>query len=219
MGMKHAGMREEFNGSDLLLFSYRLDRRLGRLLRNIYRFGVNHDSRTKNHAEQMLNITPDTGSFLSIMIQAVGARKVLEIGTSDGYSTLWIADALHHNDGKVVTVELSQRKAALARRNFEKSGLSEYIDSRTEDARVFLRSQADQSFDLIFLDAERPQYVSYWHEIDRILKDGGTLVVDNALSPKPHELTDFFKLVESSGGYVSQVLQVGNGEMLAVKQR
>ena len=73
----------------------------------------------------MLNITRDTGSFLSIIIQAVGAKRVLEIGTSDGYSTLWIADALSRNRGKVVTVEVSQRKAILARRNFEKSGLSE----------------------------------------------------------------------------------------------
>jgi len=199
-------------------FSF-LDRKLAGLLRDIHSFGVDHDSRIKVHAEQMLNITPDTGSFLSLIIQAVGAKRVLEIGTSDGYSTLWIADALRSNKGKVVTVEASKRKAIMARRNFEKSGLLGNIDSRLEDVRVFLRGQVDQSFDLIFLDAERPQYVSYWREIDRVLKSGGLLIVDNALSPRPDELVDFFKLIASSRRYVSQVLPLGNGEMLAFKQR
>lgn len=196
-----------------------MDRKLARLLRDIHNFGVDHDSRIKDHAEQMLNITPDTGSFLSLIIQAVGAKRVLEIGTSDGYSTVWIADALRPGGGKVVTIEASNRKAMLARRNFEKSGLSENIDSRLEDVRVFLRGQVDQSFDLIFLDAERPQYVSYWREIDRVLKEGGLLIVDNALSPRPDELVDFFKLIVDSRRYVSQVLRLGNGEMLALKQR
>lgn len=108
---------------------------------------------------------------------------------------------------------------ALARRNFKRSGLSEYIDSHLEDVRVFLRSQADESFDLVFLDAERPQYVGYWNEIDRVLKSGGLMIVDNALSPRPDQLVDFFKLVESSGRYVSQVLRIGKGEMMALKQR
>jgi predicted O-methyltransferase YrrM len=209
---------EELIGDNFMVRS-NMDRKLARLLAEIHRFGVDHDSRTNSHADQMLNITPDTGLFLSMMVQAVGARTVLEVGTSDGYSTLWIADALRHNNGKVVTVEASRKKGALAKRNFERSGLSKRIDLHLEDVRAFLRRQADRSFDLIFLDAERPQYVSYWSEIDRVLKSGCLMIVDNALSPRPDELVDFFDLVEGSHNYVSQILRVGKGEMIALKQR
>jgi predicted O-methyltransferase YrrM len=196
-----------------------LDKDLAKLLDEIYEFGVDHDSRTKNHADQMLNITPDTGLFLSILVQAVRASRVLEVGTSNGYSTLWIADALRQSNGRVVTVEVSRTKAALAKRNFKRSRLSEYIDLHLEDIRAFLCSQADQCFDLVFLDAERPQYVSYWSEIDRVLKSGGLMIIDNALSPRPDQLVDFFKLVENSDRYASQVVRIGNGEMIALKRR
>ena len=169
---------------------------LSNLLVEIYEFGTDHDSKIKSHAEQLLNITPDTGLFLSILIQATRADSILEIGTSNGYSTLWIADALKNNDGgKVTTVEVSEKKAEMARDNFQKSGLYQYIDSHLQDVRAFLKTQAAESFDMIFLDAERPQYVSYWNDVDRVLKTGGLLIVDNVLSPKPDELVDFSKLV------------------------
>ena len=167
----------------------------------------------------MLNITPDTGLFLSVIIQAVRASKVLEIGTSNGYSTLWLADAARNTNGKVTTVEVSPKKAAMAKNNFERSGLSKYIDSCVADIRVFLKSQSDESFDFVFLDAERPQYSSYWKDLDRVLKRGRLLVVDNALSPKPDELLDFIKLVNDSTRYLSQTLQIGKGELVALKQR
>lgn len=189
------------------------------MLREMYESGVAHDSKVKVHAEQMLNITPDTGLFLSMFIQAVKAKRILEIGTSNGYSTLWLADAAQCAGGIVTTVEVSQKKVALAKKNFERSDLSEYIDVHLDDIRSFLQSQANGSFDLIFLDAERPQYTSYWNEIDRVLSIGGVLVVDNALSPKPEELLDFFRLVKDSTRYLLLTLRIGNGEFLALKQR
>jgi predicted O-methyltransferase YrrM len=195
-----------------------LDEQLCKFLDRIYEFGVDNDSKTKIHAEQMLNITPDTGLFLSLIIQAIRAKNVLEIGTSSGYSTIWIADALSREGGKVTTIEVSKKKFEMARDNFGKSGLSRYIDSHLADVRTFLNNVADESVDLLFLDAERLQYTSYWSNIDRVLKTNGLLVVDNALSPKPEELVDFFKLVKDSGRYLSQTLRIGKGEMIALKQ-
>jgi predicted O-methyltransferase YrrM len=188
-----------------------MDEKLNELLESLHRFGAEHDSRIKNHAEQMLNITPDTGLFLSILIQATRARQVLEIGTSNGYSTIWIADALSKVGGVVTTIEISKKKYEMAKKNFNKSGLSRYI------VRNFLREVEDESMDLIFLDAERPQYVTYWNDLDRVLKKNGLLVVDNALAPKPHELVNFFKLLQDSDGYLCQTLQIGKGEMIALK--
>ncbi|MHB2037056.1 MAG: O-methyltransferase [Nitrososphaerales archaeon] len=193
---------------------------LTRLLAQIYEYGTDHDFKIKNHTEQMLNITPDTGVFLSILIQAIKANSILEIGTSNGYSTIWIADALRSiGGGRVTTVEVSEKKMTMAKENFQKSGLSRYIISHQQDARVFLRAQVAESADLVFLDAERPQYVSYWNDIDRVLKTGGLLVVDNALSPKPEELVDFLKLLNGSGRYLSLTVPIGKGEMIALKQQ
>ena len=196
-----------------------MNERLEDMLSEMYESGVAHDSKVKTHTEQMLNITPDTGLFLSIFVQSVKAKRILEIGTSNGYSTLWLADAAQCTGGLVTTVEVSQKKVALAKNNMERSELSKYIDVRLADIRTFLQSQANDSFDLIFLDAERPQYTSYWNEIDRVLRIGGVLVVDNALSPKPEELLGFFSLVRDSARYLTQTLRIGNGEFLALKQK
>lgn len=197
-----------------------MDKELNQLLSKLYDFGTEHDSKNKAHSEQMLNITPDTGLFLSLLIQITKVREVLEIGTSNGYSTIWIADALRESGGKVTTIEVSKKKFEMAEENFEKSGVSQFIDSHLGDAKTFLEEEVrDESVDLLFLDAERPQYVSYWTDIDRVLKTGGLLVVDNALSPKPEELGGFFKLVEVSGRYLSQTLPIGKGEMVALKKK
>jgi predicted O-methyltransferase YrrM len=197
----------------------RLDKQLASLLEQLYSFGTEHDAKNTKHTEQLLNITPDTGLFLSILIKAVRARRVLEIGTSNGYSTIWIADALKDIQGKVTTLEVSEKKFSMAKSNLQKSGLGQYIDSQLVDVRTFLKGEKDQSYDLIFLDAERPEYITYWQDIDRVLKVGCLLIVDNALSPKPEELIDFFKLVEESGRYITQTLQIGKGETLALKER
>lgn len=199
-----------------------MNEELYEFLQNLYEFGTNFDSKNKSHYEQMLNITPDTGLFLSILVQATNAKRVLEIGTSNGYSTIWIADALRNVEegkGKVTTVEISEKKFKMAIENFAKSGLARHIDSHFGDIRSFLKNVSDGSVDLMFLDAERPQYSSYWKDLDRVLKTSGLLVVDNALSPKPQELIDFFKLIEESGRYLSQILQVGKGELIALKEK
>ena len=73
-----------------------------------------------------INITPDTGRFLSILIQSSDAKRVLEIGTFNGYSTLWLAFAVSQIGGLVVTIEISRRKHEMAIENFKKSGLEKY---------------------------------------------------------------------------------------------
>ncbi len=194
-----------------------MDNELKEFLQSLYEIGSDFDSKNKNHSGQMLNITPDTGLFLSILIQATKAKSVLEIGTSNGYSTIWIANALSKSGGRVTTLEVSEKKFIMANDNFKKSGLSKNIDSRLVDVRSYLKDVEKGSIDLIFLDAERPQYVSYWNDLDGVLRVNGLLLVDNALAPKPDELVDFFKVVEDSQRYISQTLQIGKGEMIALK--
>lgn len=194
-----------------------MDTELEKFLDRIYEDGQKHDSGNHPHEEKMLNITPDTGKFLSILIRAVKAKKVLEIGTSNGYSTIWLADAVSKMDGSVTTIEVSPVKHAIAVQNFKESGLKDYINPILQDAVNFLSTCGNGSFDFLFLDAERPQYRLYLQSLDRVLKINGLLVVDNAISPKPYELAELIDFISRSGRYDSQVIEIGKGELLALK--
>lgn len=194
-----------------------MNQKLEHLLDQIYDFGMVYDGENHKHDEKMLNITPDTGRFLSILIQSCDAKRVLEIGTSNGYSTLWLAFAVSQIGGHVVTIEISRRKHEMAIENFKKSGLESHIMPLLQDARTFLDTCKDSSCDFIFLDAERPQYCQYWKKLDRVLKRYGLLVVDNAISPKPEELKEFVELINNTCRYESQVINIGKGELLFLK--
>lgn len=194
-----------------------MDQKLEHLLDQIYEFGIEYDSGNHEHNEKMLNITPDTGRFLSILIQSTDAKRVLEIGTSNGYSTLWLAYAVSRIDGHVVTVEIARRKHEMAADNFKKSGLESHIISLLQDIRTFLDTCKDGSYDFIFLDAERTQYSHYWKKIDRVLRRNGLLVVDNAISPKPEELKEFVDLINDTCRYETQIINIGKGELIFLK--
>ena len=186
------------------------------LLSELERFGEANDSATGERPRRMLNITRDTGEFLSVLVQATAARRVLEIGTSNGYSTLWLANAARVTGGAVTTVELSDYKVGLARQNFSRSGLAASITLVQDNAERVLERAADASFDLVFLDAERPEYPGWWPHMKRVLRPGGLLVVDNATS-HPEQMAPFVALVKADTDFTTSLVPVGNGEFLAVK--
>lgn len=128
------------------------------LLSELEHFGEANDEAIAERPRRMLNITHETGELLSLLVQATSARRVLEIGTSNGYSTLWLASAACATGGAVTTVELSDYKVGLARHNFSRSGLSSSITLVQDDAARVLERAVDASFDLVFLDSERPEY-------------------------------------------------------------
>ena len=186
------------------------------LLSELERFGEANDNATIERPRRMLNITRDTGEFLSVLVQATSARRVLEIGTSNGYSTLWLASAARRVGGTVTTVELSDYKVGLARQNFNRSGLAASITLVQDDAGRVLERAADASFDLVFLDAERPEYPGWWPHLKRVLRPGGLLVVDNATS-HPAQMAPFITLIKADTDFTTSLVPVGNGEFLAVK--
>jgi predicted O-methyltransferase YrrM len=149
-------------------------------------------------------------------VRATAAQRILEIGTSNGYSTLWLAEAAKASGGMVTTVEASQFKVDLARANFARSGLAPLIDLVHEDAGRFLERTTQAAFDLIFLDSERSEYPRWWTRLDAVLRAGGLLVVDNATSHAA-ELAPFVALVGANPLFTSCRVPVGNGEYLAVK--
>ena len=165
----------------------------------------------------MLNITRDTGEFLAVLVRATLARRVLEIGTSNGYSTLWLASAARAIGGAVTTVEQSEYKIGLASANFARSGLASSISQLHDDAGRVLARTAAGAFDLIFLDSERPEYPGWWPDLKRVLRPGGLLVVDNATS-HVEQMAPFVALVKADQEFVTSLVPVGNGEFLATRR-
>lgn len=189
---------------------------LQELLLELEQFGLSNDGVITERPRRMLNITRDTGEFLAVLVRAMNARRVLEIGTSNGYSTLWLALAAKAIDGHVTTVELSDFKLGLAARNFAQSGLAAFITQVHGEAGAVLRGSPESSFDLVFLDSERAEYLGWWPDIRRVLRKGGLLVVDNATSHSA-EMAPFVALVAADTDFATCTVPVGNGEFLATR--
>ncbi|MBA5687714.1 O-methyltransferase [Rugamonas apoptosis] len=184
------------------------------LLRELEQFSAYNDATVMERPRRMLNITRDTGEFLSVLVRATNARRVLEIGTSNGYSTLWLAQAALAVGGHVTTVELSDFKLQMAAKNFDRSGLSHAITLAHREAGEFLQATPDSSFDLVFLDSERSEYPTWLSDVKRILRPGGLLVADNATSHAA-EMAPFVVLVSADADFNCCTVPVGNGEFLA----
>lgn len=186
------------------------------LLTELEDFGRKNDATITDRPRRMLNITRDTGELLVVLVKAMNAKRILEIGTSNGYSTLWLAGAARAIGGTVTTVELAELKVGMARSNFARAGFADVITLVHDDAGAVLRRSADASYDLVFLDSERPEYPGWWRDLRRVLRPGGLLVVDNATS-HAEQMAPFVAIVSSDTGFSTSLVPIGNGEFLAVK--
>lgn len=125
-------------------------------------------------------ISADTGRLLQVMIRAVGARRVLEVGTLGGYSAIWMARALP-GDGLLVTIEHEAAHAAFARSHVAAAGLSHVVDVVEGEALQLLPAFDGQRFDLVFLDADKEPLPTYLDWALRLVRPGGAIIADNAL--------------------------------------
>lgn len=177
--------------------------------------GRAHDAARPDRLARWRNVEPETAELLGVLVRATRARRILEIGTSNGYSTIWLADAAEATGGEVLTVEIEPSRMVLAREHLRQAGLLERVVLMTEDAAAVLRALPGRSFELTFLDAERPAYAGYWPELVRALKPGGLLAVDNAIS-HAGELADFRAIVEADPGVTRALVPIGAGLLLVV---
>jgi len=144
-----------------------------------------------------IDVTALQGKFLEILVRATGARRVLEIGTLGGFSTLWLARALPEN-GLVVTLELEPRHAEIAMHNLKIAGLANKVDLRIGPATETLKALAQEHtapFDFIFIDADKASYPEYLQWSIKLSRPGTLIVADNVVrdgkvvdpeSPDPH---------------------------------
>jgi predicted O-methyltransferase YrrM len=185
-------------------------------LDELYAHGRAHDEQREDRLQRLRNVEPETAELLGVLVRAMNAMRVLEVGTSNGYSTIWLADAAEAVGGTVLSIEIEADRTAQAAGNLTEAGVADFVELRTQDAAEALASFADGAFDLIFLDAERPLYAGYWPDLIRALRPNGLLVVDNTLS-HAKELVEFSELVYSAPQVTSTVVTVGAGVLLVVK--
>ncbi len=192
-----------------------MDDRLVALLDELARFGADNDARETERPRRMLNITADTGRLLWILMRSARASRILEVGTSNAYSTIWLADAARAAGGRVVTLEADAGKVALARENLKRAGVEDVVEIIHGRAAESLE-RLSGPFDFVFLDADRPSYRTYLELVVPKLAAGGLLVADNVVS-HAGELVDYLALVKSHPALFSVTVPVGNGEEIALK--
>lgn len=187
-----------------------------RFAAELYAASHAHDQASDDRLERFRNVDPPAAELLGVLVRASGARAILELGTSNGYSTIWLADAAEATGGGVVSVDIDAARTNLARGNLRAVGLDDRVQLRTEDAALTLRHSTDYEWDLIFLDAERPNYPGYVRDLVRSLAPGGVLVVDNVHSHQ-HELMEFTQVIEAEPGLTQTVVPVGAGLRIAAR--
>lgn len=193
-----------------------VDSHLRELLTALYSDGEQFDATQADRLQRRRNLEPDAAEFLWWLVQATGARTVLEIGTSNGYSTIWLADALRQTGGRLVSVDTDPATQADAHTNLGEAGLADLVDLRVGDGGVELAKRADGELDLLFLDAERTEYPSWLPDMVRSVRVGGLIVVDNSIS-HASEVAPVRTSFDEDDRLVTTLLDVGKGELMAVK--
>jgi predicted O-methyltransferase YrrM len=183
----------------------------------LYAAGREHDASEPDRLRRWRNVEPETAELLGVLVRAKQARRVLEIGTSNGYSTIWLGDAAEATGGTVVTLEIDPARSALAAEHVARAGLRDRVDLRTGDAARALAEFPDAAFDLVFLDAERDAYAGYWPDLVRTLAPAGLLAVDNVIS-HAGELVVFRATVDADDRVTRALVPIGAGVLLVVRR-
>jgi predicted O-methyltransferase YrrM len=194
-----------------------VDATVQRIIDDLVRAAEEHDATKADRLERWRVLEPDAGRFLWFLTQAVGARSILEIGTSRGVSTLWLADAARATGGHVVSIDTDADAQAHARASVAGAGLDELVTFRVADGGEALAGLADGEVDLLFLDAERTEYPGWWPHPSRVLRPGGVLVADNATS-HPAEIAPLRELIAADPALTTTTIGVGKGELLALRR-
>ena len=192
-----------------------MDQHLRELLQEIQERGLENDARVTERPRMMLNLEPASAQLLSILVRASGVTRALEIGTSNAYSTIWLAWSLAPAGGHIISVDRNPDKHALARENLRRAGLLDHVELRTGDATEIVRELAGP-FDLIFLDADRRKFPELMQILLPKLASKVLVVADNVLS-HPEEIAEYLKLISSIADFQHTTLPVGKGLSIAFR--
>jgi predicted O-methyltransferase YrrM len=167
-----------------------------------------------------MNVPRTDGQLLYDLIIKGGYTRALEIGTSTGHSAIWIAWALSKTGGRLITIEIDEQRHKEALENFEKAGLSQYIDARLANAHDLV-PQLDGPFDFVFSDADKGWYTQYFIDVDPKLVEGGCFTAHNISSGRRRRgggTQEFFEYIKSLPNYETTLDTRGSGLSISYKR-
>jgi caffeoyl-CoA O-methyltransferase len=163
-----------------------------------------------------LNVPYEDGQILHTIIVKNKYTSALEIGTSTGHSTIWLAWAMSKTGGKVITIELSEKRHKEAIQNIKEAGLSDYVDARLGNAHDIVK-ELKGPFDFVFSDADKDWYKQYFIDLDPKLKSGGCFTTHNVADGLASD--EFLNFVKSHRGYTTTIDKTSRaGIMISYKK-
>jgi predicted O-methyltransferase YrrM len=183
------------------------------LLRRLEVQGIEHDRSEPEHSRKFLNLEPSTAEVVAILLKIARVRNVLEIGTSNGYSTIWLASTVGPESGRVTSIEKNPQKQAMARENLASVDLLRYVDLRLGDANEVIPS-LQSGFDCVFFDADR---VSAPKQLELLLDKVSLpllLLADNATS-HPDQIAGYLARIGKFEQISHTIIPVGKGLSVA----
>ena len=166
----------------------------------------------KRRDEFLLPVGKEVGFFLNTMVKATDAKMILEIGTSYGYSTVWLAEAARQTGGKVITLEIDKKKATYAKNKIKMAGLDGLVVFRIGHALESIR-QAKETFDFVLVDIWKELYVPCFELFISQLAEGAYVIADNMIHPAIHkkEAAKYRSAVKATRSFDSVLLPIGSG--------
>ncbi|MEK0318623.1 MAG: O-methyltransferase [Nitrosopumilus sp.] len=176
------------------------------------------------HEDRMLAITKETGELLNMILRLKNAKNMLEVGMSTGYSTIWCAEAISMQSGKIITIEQNPSKIKRAKENFQKAGVTDTITIKKGLAMQILTELSLQQrykdfFDFVLIDADKENVIEYFDLILPMVSAGGVIVTDNMLYPEKfrEEMKKFSDYLRANPKLRTITSPIGNGEEITIK--
>jgi predicted O-methyltransferase YrrM len=187
-----------------------------KLLRELEAWGQENDAREEDRNHKMLNLEPDTAHLISILIRSSQRKNLLEIGTSNGYSTIWLASAVKATGGKVISIDRDADKQAMADANLRQARLRDLVELICGDATEIVKSLAGP-FDLVFFDADRLSAPAQLQLLLPKLTPGALVLADNVTS-HPDQIADYLAAIQALPDFDHMVVPVGKGLSIAYRE-
>lgn len=166
----------------------------------------------------ILSVPPDDGRVLRLLAEATGARNVVELGTSNGYATLWFCLALRTTGGKITTFEIDPERVALAKENFERAGISKLVTIVEGDAHKTV-AQLTEPIDIVYLDADKRGNLDYLSKLLPLVRPGGLLIAHDAID-SAERMRDYLDAVTTNPALETIMLnRQGPGICVTLKKR
>ncbi len=162
------------------------------------------------------NIDRASANFLNMLIKLYGAKNGLEIGTSNGYSGCWLAKALKENGGRLTTIEYYEKRIVLAKENFKKCEVDDVITIRQGSA-IDVLSTLDETFDFVFIDANKREYIRYFELVSPHLKKGSIIAADNVLS-HAEKVETYVNAIKSDKNFQTELIPFPAGLLISYKK-